>query len=86
MQIPIFRAKDRDSEQMVEGFYVEYPVANVPNNGDIVTNTNIAHCIFTHKPGMMGIINEPYVCTIDLATLEFVKFIDIPCKTGQIVL
>jgi hypothetical protein len=41
------------------------------------------HSIFTYKEGMMGIINEPIACSIDITTLEFVKFIDIPCKIPQ---
>lgn len=84
MQVPIFRAKDRDSNEYVEGFYVEYPITNTPQES--VIDTNIAHCIFVHKPGMMGMINEPYVCSIDLGTLEFVKYIDVPCSAGQIIL
>lgn len=84
MQIPYFRAKDKDSDQMVEGFYVEYPITNTQQ--DTVIETNIAHCIFVHKPGMMGMINEPYVCSIELGTLEFVKYVDVPCSTGQIIL
>ena len=84
MQIPIFRAKDKDSDQMVEGFYVEYPVTNTQGSSAITTNT--AQCIFTYKPGMMGLINEPYVCTIELGTLEFVKYVDVPCSASQIIL
>lgn len=90
MQVPVFRAKDVDSKDIVEGFYFEYPVTNagaLGGQGSIITEAaNMAHCILTYKPGMMGLINEPTGCTIDLSTLEFVKFIDIPCKTNQIIL
>ena len=82
MQIPIFRAKDKDSDQMVEGFYVEYPLTNT--QGSIVTS--MAQCIFTYKPGMMGVVNDPYVCTIDVGTLEFVRYVDMPCSAGKIIL
>ena len=84
MQVPIFRAKDRDSNEYVEGFYVEYPITNTPQESAI--DTNIAHCIFVHKPGMMGMINEPYVCSIEFATLEFVRYVDVPCSVGKIIL
>ena len=95
MQVPVFRAKDRDSNEMVEGFYCEYPVTNVNVNSDGVVNadanspiiqSNVAHCLLTYKPGMMGLINEPVGCTIDLATLEFVKFVEVPCKTNSIII
>ena len=84
MQIPIFKAKDKDSDEYVEGFYVEYPITNAPQSSSV--ETNIAHCIFVHKPGMMGLINEPYVCSIDFGTLEFVKYIEVPCSAGKIIL
>ncbi len=84
MRVPIFRAKDNDSDEYVEGFYVEYPPVNVPEAD--VSVSSMARCIFVCKPGMMGIINDPYVCSIDIGTLEFVRYIDIPCKNGQIVL
>ena len=85
MQVPVFRAKDVDSNEIVEGFYFEYPVTTNPM-AESTIQTNIARCLLTYKPGMMGLINEPTGCTIDLATLEFVRFIDVPCQTPQIIL
>lgn len=82
MQIPIFRAKDADSNDIIEGFYCNYPMIRNPSEGQFLTN--VVHSIFTYKEGMMGMINEPIACSIDITTLEFVKFIDIPCKTPQI--
>lgn len=86
MQIPIFRAKDADSEKIVEGFYCNYPLMKNKDREDsgITENANIVHSIFTYQDGALGIINEPIACSIDIGTLEFVKFIDIPCKTPQI--
>ena len=92
MQVPVFRAKDVDSNDIVEGFYYEYPVTTnfaptVNEGGEFpVIQTNIAHCILTYKPGMMGLVNEPTGCTIDVTTLEFVRFVEVPCKTNQIIL
>ena len=84
MQVPMFRAKDRDSDKIVEGFYFNYPITKNPNESDILNN--VAHCIITYQDGMMGIINEPIACTIDMTTLEFVKFVDVPCKTDAIII
>lgn len=92
MQVPVFRAKDVDSNEMVEGFYFEYPVTNgsapgVTDKPELpVLQSNLAHCLLTYKPGMMGLINEPTGCTIDMTTLEFVKFIEVPCQAPQIII
>ncbi len=84
MRVPIFRAKDKDSNEIVEGFYFEYPLVNSVTSGSI--NSNLCHSLITYKPGVMGLINEPTGCTIDLSTMEFVKFIDIPCSNENIIL
>lgn len=84
MQVPVFRAKDKDSDKIVEGFYFNYPVVKNPSENDILTN--VAHCIITYQDGMMGMINEPIACSIDMGTLEFVKFVDVPCNTSQIII
>ena len=83
MQVPYFRAKDKDSDQIVEGFYCNYPMIKNPQNDQILTN--VVHSIFTYKDGMMGLINEPVACSIDPTTLEFIKFVDVPCKTEKII-
>lgn len=84
MQVPIFRAKDKDSDKIVEGFYCNYPLVKNPQSEQILTN--VVHSIFTYQDGMMGMVNEPIACSIDMTTLEFVKFVDVPCKTEQIIL
>ena len=86
MQVPVFRAKDKDSGDIVEGFYFEYPVTN--GQGPIgssdpnlpVLRLNTAHCLITYKPGMMGLVNEPVGCTVDMTTLQFVRFVEVPCN------
>lgn len=78
MKVPYFKAKDKDSDKIVEGFYFEYPVID---DGD--TNSI---CIITHQKSAMGFINEPWACSIDPTTLEFVKYVDVPCDTPKIIL
>jgi hypothetical protein len=85
MQVPMFRAKDKDSDKVVEGFYFNYPVTNnATEESAILANT--AHCIITHQVGMMGLINEPIACSIDMGTLEFVRFVDVPVTNDKIVI
>lgn len=86
MKVPIFRAKDIDSNDIVEGFYSCYPRIAGNNLDNDVLMSNTCHCIITHMPSAMGVINEPVGCNIDITTLEFVKFIDVPCKSNQIIL
>ena len=91
MQVPIFRAKDRDSDKMVEGYYFDYPLATEQKNADgtsPIVQGGISNCIITYQPSAsgLGFINEPVACTIDMTTLEFVKFVDVPCKTDTIII
>jgi hypothetical protein len=83
----MFRAKDSDSDKIVEGFYFNYPVVNnnnITEENAILANT--AHCLITYQVGMMGLINEPIACSIDMGTLEFVKFIDVPVTNDKITI
>lgn len=80
MKVPVFRAKDLDSNEYVEGFYCEYPVTSISPNISMSEYSNVARCLLTYRPGMMGIVNEPVGCTVDVTTMEFVKYVDIPCK------
>lgn len=84
MQVPYFRAKDKDSDTIVEGFYANFPVVKNPSESDILAN--ISHGLLTYRNGIMGLINEPVFCTIDMTTLEFIKFVDVPCQTEKIIL
>lgn len=85
MQVPMFRAKDKDSDKIVEGFYFNYPVINnVTEESKLLTN--MAHCIISYQAGMMGLINEPIACTVDMGTLEFVKFVDVPVVNDKVVI
>lgn len=96
MQVPVFRAKDLDSDKIVEGFYFEYPAVNNFMQGmmgmenaqsDVpVVSATMTHSLISYKPGMMGIVNEPVGCTIDLSTLEFVRFVEIPCDNAPIIM
>lgn len=80
MTIPFFKAKDRDSDKWVEGFYCEFPLTN--------DKTVPQSCLFTYQPDntMGGIVNKPVCCSIDMTTLEFIRFIEIPCKTPTTII
>ena len=65
----------------MEGFYFNYPVVNnKETQSEIISN--VAHCLLTYKPGMMGLVNDPVGCTIDMTTLEFVKYVEVPCNAS----
>ena len=81
MKVPYFRAKDRDSDTIVEGFYCSYPLMKTQTDPLV---PNEVHSIFTYKDGMMGMINEPVACSIDITTLEFVKWVEVPCIKGDV--
>ena len=58
MKVPIFRAKDADSNDIVEGFYFNYPEVNnimqtEEGENTEVVSSSIKHCILTYKPMKM---------------------------------
>ncbi len=54
MRVPYFRAKDKDSEQWVEGFYVEFP-----EHSDFNQECKLVHAIMVVVPdaGMGGMMS-----------------------------
>ena len=93
MRIPYFRAKDKDSDLYVEGFYAEFPEHNDPNN-----ECKLIHAIMVVVPdatpipempmlGLMGIQdqfqeivnkrNTLNYCTIDISTLQQIGEVEI---------
>lgn len=54
MKVPIFKAKDADSNDIVEGFYFNYPEFNnvtpTEEESSEVVTSNMKHCILTYKP------------------------------------
>lgn len=76
MTIPIFKAKDKDSDKWVEGYYCEFPL----------TKDGIPQpCILTYQPNkaMGGIVNSPICCSIDITTLEPIRFTEVVCKANN---
>ncbi len=79
MRVPIFKAKDKDSDKIVEGFYFNFPVMGTDE-------TAVSHNIITFQPSAMGFVNEPMACSIDPTTLEYVRFYDIPVGNERIII
>lgn len=57
MKVPYFTAKDKDSDQWVEGFYVEFP-----EHSDFTKECKLVHVIMTVVPdasmnGIMGMMS-----------------------------
>lgn len=70
--IPYFRAKDKDSEQWVEGFYAEFPETKNPN-----VENRLVPAIVLVTPSMFNNNNTLNYCTIDISTLEQIGEIEI---------
>ncbi len=54
MRVPYFRAKDKDSEQWVEGFYVEFP-----ESSDFTHECKLVHAIMVVVPDAKSIPMMP---------------------------
>ena len=52
MKVPIFRAKDIDSNKVVEGFYFNYPETNHRSviGGSEADQASHKHCLITYRP------------------------------------
>ena len=81
MRVPYFTAKDKDSDQWVEGFYVEFP-----EHSNFNQECKLVHAIMVVTPdagmgGMMGMLggmkNTLNFCTIDISTLQQVGEVEI---------
>lgn len=76
MKIPYFRAKDKDSDRIIEGFYFEYPETTYCFSNDYV-NCKLIPCLITHRMTDWGLPNIPQLATIDKSTLEKIGEIEI---------
>ena len=93
MRVPYFRAKDQDSDQFVEGFYVEFP-----ESSDVSKESKLIHAIMVVVPDMGAIPMMPMLgltggdqkpsgkntlnfCTIDINTLKLVGEVEIGDST-----
>lgn len=80
--IPIFKAKDEDSDLWVTGFYFAYPETTYCFTEDYERHpVKIIHCIAFHRMTDWCLPNRPSVCNIDISTLELVGWVDSKKKT-----
>lgn len=81
MKVPYFRAKDKDSDRIVEGFYFEYPETTYCFSTDYATEKcKLIPCIVTYRMSDWGLPNVPQLATIDINTLEQIGEIEIGQK------
>lgn len=77
MKVPVFRAKDRDSDRYYEGFYFAYPETTYCFSNDYANGkVKLIHCIVTHRMTDWGLPNQPVLVTIDIETLEQIGEVD----------
>lgn len=75
--IPVFKAKDEDSDLWVTGFYFAYPETTYCFTEDYERHpVKIVHCITFHMMTDWCLPNRPTVCNIDIDTLELVGWVD----------
>jgi len=71
MKIPLFRAKDKDSDRYFTGFYFEYPATTFCFTEDYHNGkVKIIKCLVSHTSTDWGLPNKPILITIDENTLE----------------
>lgn len=81
MKVPYFRAKDKDSETIVEGFYFAYPKTTYCVDDYERYPVEIVHCLCFDQMTDWGLPNRPMVCTIDKNTLELTGYVDTDAET-----
>lgn len=81
MKIPYFKAKDKDSDRIVEGFYFEYPETTYCFSNDYADcKCKLIPCIVTYRMSDWGLPNVPQLVTIDINTLEQIGKVEIGQK------
>lgn len=77
MKIPYCRAKDKDSDRVIEGFYFSFPETTYCFTEDYERNpVKTIHCICTYSMTDWCLPNHPQLCTIDKSTLEVIGYYD----------
>lgn len=78
MRVPYFRAKDKDTGLVVEGFYFEYPATAYCFAEDYKDfKVPIIPCIVTSRMTDWGLPNQPMlVSNIDRSTLEQIGYVE----------
>lgn len=78
MKVPYFRAKDKDTGLVVEGFYFEYPATTYCFAEDYASfKVPLIPCIVSYRMIDWGLPNQPILCNpIDKDSLELIGYID----------
>lgn len=78
MKVPIFKAKDIDSDKYYTGFYFSYPSTTYCITSDYLSGEKVKniHCLVSHTMTDWGLPNRPILITIDNTTLEQVGYVD----------
>lgn len=76
MKVPIFKAKDKDSNSWVEGTYFAYPTTTFCFAEDYQDGVPVVPMILFWAMTDWGLPNKPMFCTIDPDTLEQTGWID----------
>ena len=78
MLVPYFKAKDKDTDREVRGFYFEYPETTYCFSEDYDNGKcKLIPCLVTHRMTDWGLPNIPQLATIDKSTLEKIGEIEI---------
>lgn len=78
MKIPYFKAKDKDNDKIIEGFYFEYPETTYCISNDYERcKCKLIPCIVTYRMTDWGLPNIPQFAIIDKSTLEKIGEIEI---------
>lgn len=78
MLVPYFKAKDKDTDREVRGFYFEYPETTYCFSEDYDNGKcKLIPCIVTYRMSDWGLPNVPQLATIDKSTLEKIGEIEI---------
>lgn len=79
MRIPYVKAKDSESDNVVKGFYFEYPETTYCFKEDYEREPKVKliPCVMTYKMTDWGLPNVPMIyIPIDKSTLEIIGYID----------
>lgn len=79
MKIPYVEAKDSESDNLIRGFYFEYPATTYCFTEDYErgTKVKIIPCVMSYRMTDWGLPNVPIICKpIDKSTLKIIGYID----------
>lgn len=75
--IPYYKAKIKDADRFVEGFYFAYPETTYCFKEDYVNHpVEIVHCVCSHRMSDWGLPNRAICHIIDVDTLKQIGWFD----------